>query len=532
MSRDARDPIAPDGAPRPGTSAGDGAVRWFAPWLGLAAALALAAAFVALTRPVLDTVPHDFDEAWLLVDARMVAAGARPFVDFAHHEPPLQIYLLELAGAVFGETIAGWRMLSLLALAASGVAVYALARPYVGLVAALVAEALLLFAPAQGRALTAVPETPALAFALIGTALALARRDRRSAPAAAAFFVLAILTKPTAIVSAGVVAVALACGREWRRLRDFVLAGAVASAIGLAWVGWLSDGVFLEVLRFQLTRVGTRSVGMLAIDSGFADMKQMLGIATPFDWAVLSFQTFFLTRIERLPTVLLIAALLAIPLWIGCAVRRRPAMAFFAPLWPLAYVVLNFVVMDFVSPRYFIPYLGFVALLASGWAWLAERIVGPRLAAGAAALAVAALAVHFTTGLGAERDLWFWGRTDWIGREHRRVVSFSPILFAATGAEPGCGFTNPALTYGAFGENFLRTERTQPFRFSDERLIACLRADPDLPIVVDWAFYFFTRPGSALRTYLAGEGSAHRLFFSPESVEQWDRPLLRMSPFR
>lgn len=502
------------------------------PWLGPAAALALVLAFVAIVRPLLATVTHDFDEAWLLVDARMVADGARPFVDFAHHEPPLQIYLLWIFGKLCGQTIAGWRMLSVASLAVGGLSVYALARPFLGVTAALVAEALVLFAPVQARALTAVPETPALAFTLVGAALLFARRDRASARAAAVAFVLAILTKPTAVVMAGSAAVALASGDEWRRLRDFAVAGIVASALGLAWVTWQSDGIFLEVVRFQLTRIGTRSVGMLAIDSGFADMKRLLGIETPLQWALLGFRTFFLTRVAWPPTVLLVLAFLAVPLWIGRAATTRPALAFFAVLWPAAYVVLDFVVMDFVSPRYFIPYLGFVALLAAAWAWLVERAAGRLVAAGTAAALVVALALHFSTTVGADRDLWFWGRTDWIGREHRRVVSFSPILFAATGAEPGCGFANPALTYGAFGENFLRTERTQPFRFSDERLIACLRADPDLPIVVDWAFYFFTRPGSPLRAYLAGEGSAHRLFFSPESVEQWDKPLLRMSPFR
>ena len=50
--------------------------------------------------------------------------------------------------------------------------------------------------------------------------------------------------------------------------------------------------------------------------------------------------------------------------------------------------------------------------------------------------------------------------------------------------------------------------------------------------MIDWAFYFFTRPGSALREYLAGEGNDRRLFFSPQALAQWDRPLLSMSPFR
>jgi hypothetical protein len=52
-------------------------------------------------------------------------------------------------------------------------------------------------------------------------------------------------------------------------------------------------------------------------------------------------------------------------------------------------------------------------------------------------------------------------------------------------------------------------------------------------VVVDWAFYIFTRPGSPLRSYLQGEGSQQRIFFSPEARDQWNSPALwMMSPFR
>src|SRR6185369_8614774 len=244
----------------------------------------------------------------------------------------------------------------------------------------------------------------------VGAALLLARRDRWSAIASALAFVLAILVKPTAVVMAGAAALALAAGREWPRLRVFVAAGIAAAIAGLAWATIVSDGIFLEIVRFQLTRIGTRSVGMLAIDSGFTDMKQILGIATPRDWAVLSFRTFFLTRVDRIPTVLLVLAFLAVPLWIARTVRTRPALAVFAALWPAAYLVLNFAVMDFASPRYFIPYLGFTAFLAAGWAWGIERVGGTVMAAAAAVAATIVLAFHFATTLGADRDLWFWGR--------------------------------------------------------------------------------------------------------------------------
>jgi hypothetical protein len=152
--------------------------------------------------------------------------------------------------------------------------------------------------------------------------------------------------------------------------------------------------------------------------------------------------------------------------------------------------------------------------------------------ASAGVIACLALAMHLASTLEASRDVWYYGRSDWIARNHPSVVSFTPMFFAATGAEPGCGFANPALTYGPLGEAWLLTERTRRFRWSDERLLECLRANPETPVVVDWAFYFFTRPGSALRDYLAGEGSAQQLFFSPDALRQWDRPQFTMNPFR
>jgi 4-amino-4-deoxy-L-arabinose transferase-like glycosyltransferase len=498
----------------------------------VAVAVVLGALFIAIALPVLGTLPHDFDEAWLVLDARFIHRGLRPFVDFAHHETPLHLYLLTASGELFGRTLFGYRMVSLVSLTTSGFLLFWLARPFVGPTPALIAQAVFLFSAVQARSLTAVPETPALLFTLVGAVLLFVRDGRWSARASGLAFVTALLIKPTCLVVALAAALSLAYARAWRRLADFAAAGTVAALAGLAWVILLSDGIFAEVLRFQLARVGTHRVGMWAIDSGFTDMRRLGGIETPRQWAVVNFKSFFLSRVESTPVSIFVLALLAIPLWVrGCA-RSRPAFQAFVVLWPASYLLLNFVVMDFVSPRYFIAFFAFSAFLCAGWAWLAERVAGRLAVAAVGAIVCVALVSHLASTLGSDSDPWVWGRSDWIAHEYPRVVSFSPILFAATGAEPGCGFANSALTYGPFGEAFLLTERTRRFRFDDERLIACLRANPDIPVVVDWAFYFFTRPGSRLREYLAGEGSAQRLFFSPDAVEQWDRPLLRMSPLR
>jgi 4-amino-4-deoxy-L-arabinose transferase-like glycosyltransferase len=495
-------------------------------------AVALSAAFVILVLPLLAVIPYDYDESWLMLDARFIARGEHPFADFAHHEMPLQLYLLALFGKLFGPTVFGYRMVSLTSVAVSGVLVFALARPFAGPVAALIVEAVFLFSPLQSRALTGIPESPMVAATLLGTWLLFVPRGRWPAVASGLVFVGALMIKPTCLPMVLAAALSLACGREWRRLGMFTVAGIVGAVAALVWTLYISDGYFTEVLLLQLRHVGTRRVGMWSIESGFHDMRVLAHIDTPWQLAMAGFTDFFDARRSSLALGGFVLSLLAIPIWVvGCA-RSRPALAAFVVLWPASWLFLDFVGLDFVSPRYFLPYPAFAAVLLAGWFRLVQRWMPAPVVAGLGVIVTLVLASNLRPLLSENIDLWYWGRVEWIGREVQNPVAFSPMIFAATGAEPGCGFANPALTYGALGEPFLTTEHSRKFLFSDERLVACLRAHPETPIVIDWAFYFFTRHGSPLREYLAGEGSGQRLFFSEDAVAQWDRPLLQMSPNR
>jgi hypothetical protein len=500
------------------------------PWFAIAAVASVG--FVVLVWPLLAYIPPDYDESWLMLDARFVARGARPFADFAHHEMPLQLYLLMLFGKLFGPTVFGYRMLSLTSVAASGLLLFLLVRPFAGPVPALIAQAIFLFSPLQSRALTAIPESPMVAITLLAAWLLFAHRGRWATYASAAAFVGAIVIKPTCLAMVVAAALSLACGREWRRLCDFAAAGILAAVASIVWTNYVSAGVFTEVLLFQLGRIGTRRVGMWTVDSGFTDMRRLANIETPRQLAVAAFSDFFNLRMGYVAVSVFALSLVAMPIWVARYARSRPSVAAFAVLWPASWLFMDFFALDFMSPRYFLPYPAFSAFLLAGWLWLAQRHLPALAAAGGGAVIALMLVIGLRPALSSNIDLWYWGRLDWIARETPNVVSFSPMLFAATGAEPGCELANPALTYGPFGAPFLVTEHTRKFQFSEERLLACLRAHPTTPIVIDWAFYFFTRHGSPLRSYLAGEGSGQRLFFSPEAVAQWERPLLEMSPLR
>ena len=497
-----------------------------------AGAIAIAVAFVLLVLPELATVPHDFDEAWLILDARAMARGLRPFVDFPHHEMPLHLYLLLGFGQLFGDTLVGYRLLSVASLAGSGILLFCLARPYVGVLPALVAEVAFLWSPTLMHALPAIPETPTVFCTLLGVTLLFLGARWGSAVASGAVLVLALFIKPSCLFMVIAAAVSLAIGREWRRLGQVALGGAVTAISGLALFVYLSDGVFAEQIWFTLTRVLTRSAGMWTIDSGFAEMRGLTGLDTPFKWAFSTMQGFFQLRVTWIPMGLFVVSLLALPIWVVRCARSRRSLQAFVVLWPVGYCVANFVAVDFVSPRYFVSFLAFSGFFLAGWFWLAQRWLPAIAVAAAGMLLGVALVSELASALQTERDPWYWARADFIVHRYASVVSFSPMLFAATGAEPGCDFANPALAYGSFGENLLLTEHALRFRVSDTQLVDCLKAHPEIPVVVDWAFYFFTRPGSALRRYLAEEGSAQRFFFSPEAAAQWDQPLLRMDPFR
>lgn len=492
-----------------------------------AAALLISAAFAYLVVPLLGTLPWEYDEGTFIMQARAVAQGQTPFVDFFHHQPPLQLYLLAGFGKLFGASVFGYRLLSLASMALSGFLLFCLARPFTGAWPALIAQAVFLFSPSQIHALNAVTEPSMVLFTVLGVVLLFIGTGRWSARASAIAFVIALLIKPTCLVVVVAAVLSLAYGREWRRLRDLALVGIAAGVAGIAWTLVLSDGVLIDLLRYQAQRVGMRTGGLWSIDSGFPELRTALGVETRGEWARFCFRDYLRWSESYLPAAVFGLSLLGAPIWFVRCARSRPALGAFAVLWPAFYLLLMFVGLDYVSAKYFVPFLAFTSFLLAGVVGLAQRYLPPLITATAAVVVTGALAVQFAAMLERQDDPWYYGRADWISREYPSVVSFTPMYFAATGTEPGCGLFDPANTFGSFGEHIIGdVDPIRRFRVSDEALVACLRANPQMPVLIDFWFYFITRPGSAVRAYLEGEGSGQRLFFSPLALEQWDRPAL------
>jgi 4-amino-4-deoxy-L-arabinose transferase-like glycosyltransferase len=492
--------------------------------LELAAALVLSAVFVAISYGTIDELTWEYDEGTFMVQARRLTQGQRPFIDFVHHQPPLHLYLLALSGMLFGPTVFGFRMLSLLSISGSGLLLFLLARPFVGPLPALVAQAAFLFSPSQAHALGAVAETPMLFFVLLGALLLLIGTGRSTAWLSGVAFVVALLVRPTCMPMVLAAVLSLVYARAWQRLRDLTVSGIIAAAIGLIWVVVQSEGVFADILRFQLERLGMRNVDafqVLQAETGLGVVAELRGIHTGRQWALFSFRQFWLWPKGHLG--LFFVGCIGSWMWVTRYARSHRALQAFSLLWPALYLLFNFVILDFVTIKYFIPFLAFWSFLLAGLVALVQRWLPSVVAIGAVGLVCAGLAVHFSRTLPLHRDVSYFQRAEWIARHHSTVVSFSPMLFAATGTEPGCGFANPALTYGSIGASMLAaSEHTRSFWFSDERLLACLRVNPEARVVIDPWLAFFTKPGP-LREYLGSEGKAQRLFLSEGETERYER---------
>jgi 4-amino-4-deoxy-L-arabinose transferase-like glycosyltransferase len=487
-------------------------------------AVAQSASFLVIVVPVLGSLFWDYDEGWFILGARFLGRGLVPFVDFIHHQPPLHLYLLAWCEGLFGSGLADYRLLSASSIAIAALVLFAFTRRFVGTVPALMAQTVFLFSPAQIYPLCVLPETPTAVFILLGAAFLFGRDGLASVYVSAAAFTVALLIKPTSGVAVLAATLSLVYARDWRRLAHFAAAGALAAAASLVWLLWTSNGGFGEVLAMQLDRAWTRRAGMWSVASGFADMKRLVGAETRFAWAVYCFKEFFRFPDRILPILLFGISLVGLPVWVASRARHRPALRMFVVLWPLAYAVLNFFLLDFVAGEKFTPFLAFSAFIFAGLAWLLLRRAPTWASASAAAVLFVALATNFAFTLQNERDPWYYRRAQQIADKYPTVVSFSPMLFAVTGMEPGCGFWNPINTYGRFGEA-VGTESTQSLRYTDERLVECLRANPQMPVVLDWGFYFYTVPGSPLREYLRDAGRGQRVFLSREARKQWRDPV-------
>jgi hypothetical protein len=457
------------------------------------AAAGSVAAFVAYGLLRLPSLEYNFDEGVYIAQARLVMASLRPYVDFFYHQTPLYLYTLAGFAAVAPDSLVPYRMLSLLATAATGLFVYAMARRLLAPVPAVFALILFYTAPLQFYDMLALPNGVMLCLATAGTWFLGFRRGAANAAVGAALLVLAILEKPIALPLAAAVGIATIVDRS--RWQDALWAAVVGTSTGLsAWLLFdrMSGGGFTELLRIQTGRIASKSGFEIML--GYAPFQQrvrVLGLHSGLGWNLYEHARSLLLPgpFGNLHLVLL-AALGQIH------VLRRPAPAWvgrrllITALWVLPFLFSVFV-FEPVWDHYFVQYLPALALL--GGAALQVLWETPRLPWLARGAGITVLLLGVAAGvLHVELRTADYTLVPHVQSPGERWLTFDPFLAFVAGAEPACGLIDPFNVYGEHSLVALSdTAPWQRFRIDSEDLLRCLQTDPSIRVAIRSVQRFF-----------------------------------------
>lgn len=458
----------------------------------LAAALACGV-FVAHGLLRLTGIEHNFDEGVYIQQAQLVLAGQRPYVDFFYHQTPLYLYTLAAFAAPAPDSLIAYRLLSLLASAAAGLFVFAMARRLLPPWPAVFALILFYTAPLQYYGMLALPNAVMLCFATAGAWLLGVRRGGRNAALGAVLLVLAILEKPLALPMAAAVGIAVLADPTRRRDVGWAAAATLAAAAA-SWLLFdrLSDGVFTELLGLQAGRFSSKSgFELMRGYPPFLAQLRSHGLHSAVAWNLYEH-----ARSLLLPGPFGNLHLVALAgfgqVWV---VRRNPAAwrghCLLIALLGLLPLVFSLFVWEPSWDHYFVQYLPALSLLGGAALqalWESSR--APRLGPATAILLV---------GLGSAAGAAHVGaRTADYGRIPRAVVpgepwlTLDPFLNFVAGTRPACGLIDP---FNVYGDRSLIALSNAPawerFRVDPEDLLGCLEADPSIRIAVGSVRSFF-----------------------------------------
>jgi hypothetical protein len=422
-----------------------------------------------------------------------ILSGQRPYLDFFQHQTPLHLYTLAALVWPAPDSVFLYRLVSLLATAATGFVVSRVARALASPAAGLFALALFFAAPVQFYGLLALPNACMGLCSALGVYGACFGRKPVSAALGGVALVAAVLYKPLALPVAIAVAVALACSRDrWVRGAAGAAAGLAVGLLAWAVLDAASDGAFSELLEMQRARFSGKSgFELMRGYAPFAAEATRRGVSSAVGWnAVEHANSLRPWAVEGHGLLVLLAVVglgrLARHVAAPLAQRVVVALWFFVPLgFSLFY-------WEPAWDHYFVQYAAPLAVLAAlplAALWRARRARAPARIT-AVALVAAALAqgaLHLSL---RQRDYAALPRPAVAGEPW---LTFDPFLNLATHTLPACGLIDPFNVYGphslaATGASFARQ------RVSSQQLVECLRRDPQIRIYRGTWFEWFEDP--------------------------------------
>lgn len=436
--------------------------------------------FLLFYGPVLDRLPHNLDEGVNLFDARFIAHGQRPYVDFFYHQLPFHLYGYAGIASVWPESLYMHRLPSLLAVAATGGIVYLIAARLASPAFAVLAAALYYAMPLQPLALLVLPNSPMLLLSTIAVWLILLHERRNMVWLGAVSLLAAILWKPLALATAIMIGILLLLDRtqRWKLVPICVVLG-IGGLASLAALHVLSQGAFTELLALQYHRY-SRKTGFTIMQqySTVQVLLRRMDVASFLDWNIQS----HLIAFDQHEALFLFTGVAGGWLvWKGRS-ELRPGSGRLLALWIAVPLFFSLFVWEPAWDHYHLQYLPalsiltavvFRRLLANDGRW--RRLM--RGLAGVGLVWTLVIGPLLTVGM-----LQDYGKLRRLRTDHPVLLSFDPFLNFVSGTQPACGVTDPLAQFSK--PFFQDSPRFSRFTRSSDQVIACLEASPDVRVLI------------------------------------------------
>jgi 4-amino-4-deoxy-L-arabinose transferase-like glycosyltransferase len=498
-------------------SASTGKVAARRGWKWAALPWAVAVVFIVITAPRLDILRPNVDEGVYIQQARLVRQGEVPYVDFFYHQTPLYLYALAGFGTLGADSLAGYRLFSLLASALTGVLLYHAGHRLQDRSTGLLAQLAFYAAPLQVYAFLALPNALTALLAAAGVFAILMRPGLSWALLAGLSLSLAVLVKPLAVPVVLGLGLSLILVRGERRKLPALAASGLATGLA-AWffLHGATGGAFTRVLELQAQRYSGRSgFELMAHYEDFRKAVIARGATTPTSWNLSEHSRAFLSGGLTNGNFFLLLAAAASPfLWN----RRmpRPLLAGVS-LWLAAAVWFSVFVWEPIWDHYFVLYLPPLALFAS--ITLKASLGAKRWWARAFALLLLAGCTVLGHSQRFTDPLWYrQARAAGMKARGRELFTFNPLVHVVAGTRPACGLIDPLNVYGEHAIAALDPRSPlKRFQITAKDVVACL--GDEIPVVIDdYAFWFLEPPVLAHLKRTPGR----LIFFGPDARRRFE----------
>jgi hypothetical protein len=438
------------------------------------------AGFLLFYGSVLDRLPHNLDEGVNLFDARFIAHGQRPYVDFFYHQLPFHLYSFAAIASVAPESLFLHRLPSLLSVAATGGVVYLIAARLASPAVAILAAALYYAMPLQPLALLVLPNSPMLLFSTTAVLLLLLHDSRRAVWGGAVSLFLAVLWKPLALATVVMIGILLLADRSRRwKLVPVAVVLALGGVVSLAALHVLTDGAFTELLKLQYDRY-SRKTGFEIMQhySTVQVLLRRMRVRSFLDWNI---QSHFIAFDQHKALFLFTGVAGGWLVW-----RRhselRPGSGRLLALWIAVPLFFSLFVWEPAWDHYHLQYLPALSILTAvvfRRLLTTEGPLRPVMRMIAVAGLVWALVIGPLLVVGMLQD---YGRLRRLRDDHPVLLSFDPFLNFVSGTEPACGVTDPLAQFSR--PFFQESPRFLRFVRSTDQIIACLEHQPDVRVLI------------------------------------------------